>query len=85
MAVGAVVALAVRALSDGRGCLGVTEEGWIASSKICWKKNDPSLNEKLLEGRKKANIYLQTEQIYAETPCEAITETHNSIVFWVSL
>lgn len=43
-----------------------------------------SKQEKLLE-EKKANVYLQTEQMYTETHCKARTAMHSTIVFWVSL
>lgn len=52
-------------------------------SAAAWKIPQPVW--KAVREDKKVNIYLQTEQIYAETHCEAIAETHNSIVFWVSL
>lgn len=51
------------------------------------RKHDSNLNvmiqskqEKLLE-EKKANVYLQTEQMYTETHCKARTAMHSTIVF----
>lgn len=66
-------------------------EHLLQKSQCCCRqrKHDSSLNimiqskqEKLLERtKKKANIYLQTEQMYTETHCKASTVIHITIVF----
>lgn len=45
-------------------------------SAAAGKKVLPQPEWKAVREDKKANIYLQTEQIYAETNCKAITESH---------